>query len=205
MLVAAVAAGGVLGSALPGAGAGSLPPIRAVRAKADAYVSVVSRTENFGGARTLRVDGTPTARAYLRFGADVKSGDVKHVTLMVFSRTRSRAGFQVRLVYDRWREKRITFANAPSLSSDFIGSGPLRAGKWNVVDVTSLADRAMTGDGVSLALTTRSPNGLDLASRECGVRSPRLVVELGAGEGEPETGPTVPTPPDAPDGDVPLQ
>ena len=66
-------------------------------------------------------------------------------------------------------------------SGDFVSSGPLKAGKWNVVDLTSLADQAAMANGVSLALTTRSRNGLDLASRECGVRGPRLVVERVAG------------------------
>jgi hypothetical protein len=69
---------------------------------------------------------------------------------------------------------------------------------WNVVDLTPLADRAAMGEGVSLGLTTRSPNALDLASRESGVRGPRLVVERvvnqGGGPGMP---PTEPTPPPA--------
>ena len=159
---------------------------------------MVKRRENFGHAPGLHVDATPITRAYLRFNADIGSGDVGHVSLLVYSRTRSRTGFQVRLVYDRWREKKITFQNAPMVSSDFIGSGPLKARKWNVVDITPLADRAAMGDGVSLALTTRSPNALDLASRESGVRGPRLVVERVAGQsGGPATTPTEPTPPPA--------
>jgi len=195
VLAAGLAAGGIVVGALPGANYTPLPPIRAVRAKADAYVSGAKRRENFGHATGLRVDATPVTRAYLRFNADIRSGDVAHVSLLVYSRTHSHTGFQVRLVYDRWWEKKITFENAPIVSSDFIASGPLKAGKWNVVDLTSLADQAAMGEGVSLALTTRSRNGLDLASRESGVRGPRLVVEGIAGEnGGPTTMPTEPAP-----------
>lgn len=199
MLAAGLAAGGIVVAALPGATFTPLPPIRAVRAKADAYVSGAKRRENFGHTTGLRVDATPVTRAYLRFNADIRSGDVAHLSLLVYSRTRSQTGFQVRLVYDRWWEKKITFQNAPMVSSDFIASGPLKAGKWNVVDLTSLADQAAMGNGVSLALTTRSRNALDLASRESGVRGPRLVVERIAGEsGGPATMPTEPAPAPAP-------
>ena len=198
VLAAAFATGAIVVAALPGANYAQQPPIRAVRAKADAYVSVARRAHNFGAARGLRVDAAPITRAYLRFNANLISGDVEHLSLLVYSHTGSRTGFQVRLVYDRWREKKITFQNAPTVSSDFIGSGPLKAGKWNVVDITPFADRAAMGQGVNLALTTQSPNGLDLASRESGLRGPRLVVERVVNQsGGPGTPPTEPTPPPA--------
>ena len=91
------------------------------------------------------------------------------------------------------------------VSSDFIRSGPVKGGMWNVVDLTPLADRAAMGNGVSLGLTTRSPNALDLASRESGVRGPRLVVERvvnpGGGPGMPPTEPTPPPADSAPPAD----
>jgi hypothetical protein len=134
----------------------------------------------------LKVDAAPRAWAYMRFDVNVKSGDVQHVSVLLWSRTKSRAGYQVRLAYDSWRERRITFANAPSLSPDYMLSGPLRAHAWKAVDVTSLTDE-MSGDddddSVNLALTTTSSKGLDLASRESGLHAPRLVVERGGREG----------------------
>jgi hypothetical protein len=158
------------------------PRIRAVRAKADAFVSGAERTTNFGREQDLRVDAAPRQRTYLRFDVNVKSGNVQHVNVLLWSRTRSRAGYQVRLVEDTWRERRITFANAPQLSLDYVASGPLKAGAWKAVDVTMLTDEMSGGkDYVSLALTTASPKGLDLASRETGLHGPRLVVERGGG------------------------
>lgn len=161
--------------ALPGAGFERGPRIRAIRPKADAYVSGVNRTQNFGRARELKVDSSPWMRSYVLFDVDLRSIDVQQVSLLLYSRTRSRAGYQIRLVSERWRERRITFANAPGASPRFVASGPLRAGAWKAVDVTSL----VSGDErhISFALASASPKGADFASRETGLHGPRLVVE----------------------------
>lgn len=183
--VAALLVAGLAVQSLFAASLDRPPRIRAVRAKADAFVSGAKRSTNFGRVQDLRVDAAPRQRAYMRFDVNVKSGDVQHVSLLLWSRTRSRAGYQVRLVEDTWRERAITFANAPELSLDYVASGPLKAGAWKAVDVTMLTDEVSGGDDyVSLALTTASPKGLDLASREAGLHGPRLVVERGGGDRE---------------------
>jgi len=80
----------------------------------------------------------------------------------------------VQPVYGRWGERKITFANAPEISPPYVASGPLGARSWKVVDITSI----VVGErGVSLALTTSSPNGAVFASRETRKRGPRLVIE----------------------------
>jgi hypothetical protein len=186
-LVALVLAGLAV-EALPGADVRREPRIRAVRAKADAFVSGASRASNFGAARDLRIDASPTFRAFMRFKARVTSDDVERVNLLLYSRTQSRAGYQVRLVEEPWREQRITFLNAPSLSPDFVLSGPLKARAWKAVDITSLAEELSDGEAyISLALTTRSQNAVELASRESGLRGPRLVVERGSSGDGPTT------------------
>ena len=72
-----------------------------------------------------------------------------------------------------------------SLSPDFLLSGPLKARSWKAVDITSLAAELSEEENyISLALTTRSRNALELASRESGLHGPRLVVEReGSSEG----------------------
>jgi hypothetical protein len=161
--------------ALPGAGFDPPPKIRAVRAKADAFVSESEQTKNFGRTRALLVKGSPTIRTYVRFSVDLSSDQVRHVSLLLYSRTRSRIGYQVRLVNGSWRERKINYANAPRLSARYMASGALRAGAWKAVDVTSLV--AGEENGVSFALTTPSAKGAELASRETGLHGPRLVVE----------------------------
>jgi hypothetical protein len=179
-LLAALVAAGLSAASLPGATLDGKPRIRAFRANADAFVSATRMARNFGHARDLRVDASPTARTYVRFKVDVKAVGVQHVSLMLYSRTPSRAGYQVRLADDRWLERRITLLNAPSLSEAFVRSGPLKAGAWNAVDVTALAEAAGGTDAISLALTSRTSKGVDLASRETGLHGPRLVVERDA-------------------------
>jgi len=166
------------------------PRIRAVRARADAFVSGAQRETNFGRVQDLKVDGAPRVRTYLRFDVNVQSGDVQRVNVLLWSRTTSRAGYRVRLVYDPWRERAITFANAPALSPQYIESGALKAHTWKAVDVTSLTDQVSGGeDSVSLALTTGSSKVVDLASRETGLHAPRLVVVRGGDQdgGQPTT------------------
>jgi hypothetical protein len=167
--------------ALPGAGFDRHPKIRAHRAKADAFVSEVTPTRNFGRARQLLVDASPTVRTYVRFDVDLTSDDVSHVSLLLYSRSRSRTGYRVQLVYRRWKEHRINFVNAPDLASPLpsVASGPLRARSWKAVDVTSLS---IGRRGVSFALTTESSNAAVFTSRETGFHGPRLVVEETRGD-----------------------
>ncbi len=173
-LVALIAAGLAV-EALPGAGLARGPKIRAVRPKADAFVSQASRTQNFGHARMLKVDSSPTLRAYVIFAVDLSDDDVQQVSLLLYSRTKSKVGYRIRLIDERFRERRITFANAPDLSGDSVTSGPLRARAWKAVDVTMLASGEE--DYVGFALTSDSAKGVEFASRETGLRGPRLIVQ----------------------------
>jgi hypothetical protein len=147
-----------------------------MRAKADAFVSEANRRANFGRALTLRVAASPAIRTYIRFDVDASpdSNEVKHVSLLLYSRTRSRAGYQVRLAEGHWNERRVNFVNAPALSAHFVGSGPLRGRTWKAVDITSL----VVGQEGPLNLALTAPaDSAEFASRETGLHGPRLVVE----------------------------
>jgi hypothetical protein len=170
------------------------PKIHAIRAVADSYVTESNRVANFGLARGLRVDASPLMRAYLRFRTKyLYRDDVKRVNLLVFSRTGLRRGFRVRVVSESWREREVTFANAPHLPARFVPSGPIRAKDWKAVDVTPLVDAE--DEEVSFALTTIALDGLELASRESGLTSPRLVIELEDDENRGGRGPDLPAVP----------
>lgn len=168
-------AAGSLVEALAGAGFDREPSIRAVRARADAFVSEATPRRNFGEARLLAVDGAPTIRTYLRFDVDLRSDEVRHASLLLYSlRRRVRTEYKVQLVYRRWKERVITYANAPDGSPPSVSSGALGAGSWKAIDVTSLVAGKK---GVSLVLTTESASGALFASRETDRHGPRLVIE----------------------------
>jgi hypothetical protein len=194
-LTIALVAAALSAAASPGATNGH-PRIQAFQARADAFVSAEGMAKNFGRAHHLKVDASPTARTYLRFNVDVKQAGIEHVCLMLYSRTSSRVGYQVRLAENQWLERRITLFNAPSLSQEYVRSGPLKAGAWNAVDVTALAGELGGGtNAISFALTSKASKGVDLASRETGLYGPRLVVERAASVEQPPPDPTPdPTP-----------
>ena len=169
-----LAAAGWMVQGLAGAGFERDPRIHAARAKADASICEATARRNYGQARQLLVDGSPAVRTYLRFDADLRSEDIKHVSLLLFNLRRSQTGYKVQSVYGRWSERKITFANAPEPAPPYVVSGPLARRSWKVVDITSIV---LGEKGVSLALTTTSPTGAMFASRETRKRGPRLVIE----------------------------
>jgi hypothetical protein len=153
-------------------------------------VSASAQNANYGKQRELTVDARPLTRAYLRFNINLRPGNVTRVNLLLYSRTRLRLGYQVRLVTENWRERLITYDNAPRISSRFVSSGPLRARAWKAVDITSLV--GIEDNQVNLALTTVAPKGVVFASRESGLTGPRLVVERDDQGKDPTTEPPPP-------------
>ena len=148
--------------------------IRAFKPVADTYVSAARPRANFGRARVLRVDGSPEATAYLRFDTGRVRGAITSVTLLLRSRSDARASFAVRGVDDDdWRERRLTYANAPPLTQRYAASKPVRRGTWTAVDVTPFVEEGEAA--VSLAITTRARRELSFGSRESRY-GPRLVI-----------------------------
>jgi acid phosphatase type 7 len=157
------------------------PTIMALRARADAHVNAANAETNFGRQPRLRVDASPLVRTFLRFDTGKYKGKVERVNLLLYSRTRSATGFRVRLAPERWRERRITYENAPRISPLWVASGPLTAGAWTAVDVTALIGDAEEKE-ISFALSTAALRSIELASRESGVTGPRLVLEINEAE-----------------------
>jgi acid phosphatase type 7 len=181
--VGALLLAGLNVAAAPAGDSGREPKIMALRALADAHVNAATRSANYGRAPRLRVDASPLVRTYLRFHIGRYQGDVQRVNLLLYSRTQSAIGFRVRSVTRRWRERRITFANAPRLVPPAVPSGRLRAGRWTAVDVTALVDGVEEAE-VGFALSTSARRAIELASRESGTTGPRLVLEIdSSGEG----------------------
>jgi hypothetical protein len=171
----AVVAAAISVAAIPSTNARREPKIMAVRAKADAFVTAARREANFGATQRLTVDGRPVTRVYLRFRLGEVEEPVRRVSLLVYTQSSSRLGYQVRLATRPWSERTITFENSPRPSTRFVSSGRLRVDAWKAVDVTSLV--GSVDQDVSFALTAIGRRAIILASRESGLHGPRLVIE----------------------------
>ena len=152
----------------------SKPTLRAFTPEADTYVSAAQPDRNFGASKVLRTDGSPKQTVYLKFRLKRLKGKISSVTLLLHARTGARASYHVRRV-DRseWREREVTFENAPRLSLRYTSSKPVQRGAWSAVDVSSFAIDDLPW--VSLAITTRNPLGVAFESRESS-QGPRLVL-----------------------------
>jgi hypothetical protein len=142
---------------------------------ADAYVDSANPTTNYGALTTLRVDGSPVIRSYLRFNVLGLSGPVTRATLRIFANSASSQGCTASGVSDNtWSESTINYNNAPPPGSALGSSGPFAAGVWISMDVTAY----IVGNGTyNLALTTPGSTAVSLASRQSGANAPQLIIE----------------------------
>ncbi len=152
------------------ASAASFPPA------ADSHVRGDYPDGNWGTSSSLRVDGSPSSTAYLRFSVDGVDGPIRAATLKVFAkRTVTPSGVDLRPVLGDWSEAGLTYRNAPAVGGVIGHAGAAEEGQWVSIDATPL----VKGNGrVDLALTTKSETARRFASREEDDQyAPRLVVD----------------------------
>lgn len=168
-----------------------------VAARVDAYVSSARPLIQHGSALILRTDASPVRNAYISFTVPDGTAPTKAV-LRLYPNNTNPAGVDVYSVADTtWGEASITYANAPAMGGKVASSGPVMAGQWVEIDVTS----AVKAGAISLGLRTASGTSISFASREAGA-APELVL-TGASEGvvpptvvvagPPTTDPSTPT------------
>jgi hypothetical protein len=138
-------------------------------------VNAASPTTNYGSSTTLRVDGSPIVRSYLRFSVQGINGTVTKATLRIFANSASSQSVVASSVSNTtWTESTINYDNAPLIGSALGSSGPVTAGVWITIDITPY----ITGNGTyNLALTTPGSTAISLASRQSGANAPQLIVE----------------------------
>lgn len=153
---------------------------------ADAYVSSSYPTTNYGTSTSLRVDGSPTVRSYLRFSVS-NTSSISKATLRIYANSALSSGISVNRTGSSWGETTINYGNAPAVGSLVKTSAAVSAYTWISVDVTSYVNANGT---FSFALTDPSSTALSLASRES-TNKPQLVITYGG------TAPT-PTPASVP-------
>ena len=141
---------------------------------ADSYVNETSPATNYGAVITLRTDGSPIVRSYLRFNVQGLSGNVTRATLRVFANTASSAGCSANGVGNNtWTESTINYTNAPAVGGALSSSGSFGASIWISLDVTAY----ITGNGTyNLGLTPLGTTAISFASRESG-NVPQLIIE----------------------------
>jgi hypothetical protein len=139
-------------------------------------VNADSPTTNYGSLTTLRIDGSPIVRSYLRFDVQGLSGSVTRATLRIFANSASTSNCVANGVSDNtWTESTINYNNAPPLGSALGSSSPIVTGQWISIDVTAY----ITGNGTyNLALTTPGSTAVSLASRQSGANAPQLIIEI---------------------------
>ena len=160
---------------------------------ADSYVNQSSPDKNFGNNHSIRVDGSPLVRSYLRFEVSGINGTVSSITLRIYANSSSGSGFEVHKVGDNsWQEKNITFNNAPNPGAKVGTSPSFSSHNWVTTDVSAL----LNADGtVSIALAGINQTAINLASSEDHDRKPQLLVEIASPQ--PTATPTTPPNPTA--------
>src|SRR5215207_1366672 len=144
-------------------------------ATADAYVTAAEPRANHGAELQLLAGGDDV-RSYLRFDLSGVSGKVRSATLRLYANAGSSIGFDLRSVPSNktFNEAKITYRNAPDVSSVVAASSGPYPGGWTSVDVTSLL--ATGASGVTIAVTSVSPIGVAFASREVVATPPTLDI-----------------------------
>jgi acid phosphatase type 7 len=141
----------------------------------DAYTIQTSPTTNYGTSTSLRVDGSPITRSYLRFVVSgLNDAGIQSAVLRIYARSANTTGFSVQAVADNtWLENKLTYSNAPVVGSTINTSKAFGANVWVALDISSY----IQGEGsYNLALTTTSTTNTNLASRESGAYAPQLVL-----------------------------
>jgi hypothetical protein len=146
---------------------------------ADAYVIQPSGTSNYGSSSSLRVDGSPVARSYMRFVVNGLNGAaIQSAVLRIYANSASATGLSVQAeANNSWTENQITYSNAPTPGNTISSSKPFSAGTWVVVDISSYIKSEGT---YSLVLNSTNSTNTNLASRESAGNAPQLVVTLGS-------------------------
>jgi hypothetical protein len=153
-----------------------------IGAIADTYTDDVLFDTNFGLAPSLRLDGNPMRRVYLRFDVTGLGGmRIARAAVRLHVGAESNAGSDhggdLHLVTDNgWDEETLTDTNRPAIDGPLLASaGDIAPESAVEYDVTA----AVTGEGIySFGLEPGSSNMAIFMARE-DVNGPELVVLLG--------------------------
>jgi hypothetical protein len=140
-------------------------------AEADAQVFSDTPNANYGSSTSLKVDGSPIRRAYIRFNVVIPQGAVvTRRRLRLYFNSSSSSGFDVDAASNNWDEGTITYNNAPSLGFIDETESSVTAG-WNDFGL-----RPAEPGPVTYVLDRTSDVALTAQSRES-THQPQLLIE----------------------------
>jgi parallel beta-helix repeat protein len=147
-------------------------PVSQGDATADSYVRS-DWNANFGSATQLSTRSTaPVTTSYLRFNVPGVQGKVTNATLKLYTKTSTGFGLEVRPVLGSWSESTLIYSNRPAVGAPAANTGAFSAGRWVLIDVTSM----VASGAVDLALTTASTGFVSVSSREVAAEAPKLEI-----------------------------
>jgi hypothetical protein len=167
-------------------------------AVADTWVDSQTPAASFGSATLLRVDGSPTRQAFLRFevtgtgGARVQAARVR-LTVGPAGADASVSGGRLHVISNHdWTEAGTTWTFRPAVDGPVVAVQGAAA-KNAVLDFDVTA--AVAGDGThDFALVPASGDGVGYRSREATTGRPALIVSLAASGGDQPPVVTIETP-----------
>jgi parallel beta-helix repeat protein len=130
---------------------------------ADTYVLSTSPTKNYGSRIDLKADGSPLENIYLKFNVQ-GVGIAPSAALRIYAETSNSVGLNIHTVPNTtWNETQMTWNNAPPIGPVVASTGPIQAGNWYLIDVSSV----VSGDGlISFAITNPHTTGATIPSKE---------------------------------------
>jgi hypothetical protein len=149
---------------------------------ADTMAKSTSPGTNYGTETTLRIrGGEPEWRSFVEFQVSGLADPVERATLRLHVTGSSNDGGTLHATASTWSETGLTWSNAPAPLAALAVAGPVSAGTWLELDVTS----AVQADGTyAFVLVSHSTTSAYFSSRE-GAEPPELVVTLRAGGAPP--------------------
>jgi len=140
----------------------------------DSYVNEASPTTNYGASTSLRVDGSPIVRSYLK--VSIPAVAVTAATLKIYATSSSTTGIQAYASNGAaWTESTINYSNAPGTSGSALDStGAFSGNTYVALDVTPLV-AAGAGGVIDIIVVGPGSTAIGLSSSES-ANVPQLVV-----------------------------
>lgn len=146
----------------------------------DAYVDASQATKNHGNSSKLKVDGSPSAIAYLKFDFSSFSGKSLQKAVLRMRIRNSSTDYQSlwSITDTAWSEKTVTYQSRPSTTSTPIATiHGGKSGTWLEIDITP-AIQSKLGTIAAFMMSSQGSDGFDFYAKETSTASDRPSVIL---------------------------